>query len=52
VSIPNWARGSMAFCIREGIISSDEFDLLPGESVSRAEISEMLYIMLGLAKLI
>ena len=52
MAIPDWARSSVAFCIREGIVSTDAFNFSPAKSISRAEVSEMLFIMLGLAKLV
>ena len=52
MTLPAWAWTSVAFCYNEGILTLDGFDINHGEHVNRAEISEMLFCMLGIAKLI
>jgi hypothetical protein len=48
----DWARPSLAFCYRENILPQDALDIAPKEAVTRGEIAEMLYRMLGAAKLL
>lgn len=52
VKASDWARSSLAFCYKEGILSKDVMDIKPKEAVKRAEIADMLYNMLSLAELI
>lgn len=52
VKAADWAVSSLAFCCREGIIPDEEMELLPMQAVTRAEVSQMLFHMLSLAKLI
>jgi hypothetical protein len=47
-----WARGVLAFCYREGIMSQDEFEILPKEAVTRGEIAGMVYRMMCKAKML
>jgi hypothetical protein len=49
--VSDWARGVLAFCYKEGILSQDDFDILPKEAVTRCEIAGMIYRMLIKAKL-
>jgi hypothetical protein len=48
----DWARPSLAFCYRENILPQDALDIAPKEAVTRGEIAEMLYRLLGAAKLL
>jgi hypothetical protein len=48
----DWARPSLAFCYRQGILSPEDAAIQPGIAITRAEIAVMLYRLLGQAKLI
>ncbi|HPT69036.1 MAG TPA: S-layer homology domain-containing protein [Syntrophomonas sp.] len=48
----NWARASLAFCYRQGILAQDEVNIEPGVAITRTEIAVMLYRMLLKAELI
>jgi len=52
VTIADWARSSMAFCFDSGILSDEEFDIQPTANITRCEIAQMLFNMLGKAKLL
>lgn len=52
VQSADWARESLAFCYREGILDADEIDMKPVEAVRRGEIAQMLYRMLELGNLL
>ena len=52
MTLPAWAWNSVAFCYDEGILTLDRFDINHSEHVNRAEISEMLFRMLGAARLV
>jgi len=52
MTAPSWARPSLAFCYREGILSMDKFDIQPMEKVTRAEVAEMLYRLLDAVNLL
>lgn len=51
-TVSDWAAGSMAFCCREGILSSDVFEICPSEAITRSEVAYMLYNMLNSARLL
>ena len=51
MTLPDWAWTSVAFCYNEDILTLNGFDINHGEHVNRAEVSEMLFRMLGTAKL-
>jgi hypothetical protein len=48
----DWARQSLAFCVEEGIIDSTAMELHPLEAITRAQVAEMLFALLGLADLL
>jgi len=48
----NWAREALAFCYREGILDDYKFYIKPNEPITRGEIAEMLYRLLGRANLL
>jgi len=52
VKASDWARASLAFCYDAGVLDDDALEIKPKESVTRAEISQMLYNMLFSALLI
>ncbi|TEB16747.1 Endo-1,4-beta-xylanase A precursor [Pelotomaculum sp. FP] len=47
-----WARESLAFCYKEGILSQEALNIVPQEAVTRAEIAGMVYRMLQKAELL
>ncbi|MBO4898234.1 MAG: S-layer homology domain-containing protein [Clostridia bacterium] len=50
--ISDWAQNDMAFCCREKILDTSVVYINPREAVTRAEIAEMVYKMLGKANLL
>ena len=54
VQVSKWARESVAFCFKAGILVSDEFeeDILPGQAIRRGEVALMVYRLLLSAGLI
>jgi hypothetical protein len=52
VTADAWARESLAFCYRAGILDDDALDIRPKDAVKRCEIAEMLYRMLDRANLL
>jgi hypothetical protein len=48
----NYAQSALAFCYAEDIMDDSEFDIYPAKAVTRAEIAEMLYRLLGKANLL
>jgi len=51
-AVAPWARESLTFCFNTGILDDYAFYIEPNRAVSRGEIAEMLYRMLGLAGLV
>lgn len=47
-----WARRSLAFCYKQGILSQDVLNIGPKEAVTRAEVAAMIYRMLQKAELL
>ncbi|WP_419020509.1 S-layer homology domain-containing protein [Intestinimonas butyriciproducens] len=52
VTIGEWARESMAFCYGEDILDQSDLDVEPKRAILRCEIAQMLYNLLGSAKLL
>lgn len=52
VSSDSWARQALAFCYDKEILSQSDSLIQPKKAVKRCEIAEMLYRMLGQAKLL
>lgn len=52
VTVAPWARADLAFCYREGILDQSEVRVEPGRAILRGELAQMLYHMLGSAKLL
>ena len=52
VSIGEWARESMAFCYGEDILDQSDLNAEPNRAILRCEIAQMLYNLLGSAKLL
>ena len=47
-----WAQQSLAFCYSEDILNQSDLDIRPASDILRCEIAQMLYNMLGSAKLL
>lgn len=47
-----WAREALAVCYREGILSQNDLDIRPLTPITRAEVAQMLYNLLGRAELL
>jgi len=47
-----WAQDALAFCYREGILDDSEFYIQPLAEITRGEIAEMLYRLLGKSNLL
>ena len=52
VKASDWSLNALAFCYDNKILPGDVMEIKPKESVTRAEIAQMLYNMLSLSKLI
>lgn len=52
VTVSDWATASLAFCYQENILDSSAMEIQPKTAVTRAEVAQMLYTMLGKAKLL
>ena len=52
VTVGQWARESMAFCYRENILNQDDLNIEPARPILRCEIAQMVYNLLGTAKLL
>ena len=52
VTVADWARESVAFCYREGILDQSDLNVEPERAIRRGELAQMLYNMLGSAKLL
>ncbi|MGM9605843.1 MAG: S-layer homology domain-containing protein [Faecousia sp.] len=52
VTAGEWARESLAFCYREGILDDSELNIQPQTPVKRCEVAQMLYNLLGSAELL
>ncbi len=50
--VSEWARESTAFCYGENILDQSDLDIQPKRAILRGEIAQMLYNMLGSAKLL
>ena len=51
-SISIWAISSLGYCVNDGILDDDANAINPKKSVTREDVSVMIYKMLGKAKLI
>ena len=49
---PEWARAPLAFCYQEKILNQAELNIRPLEAVTRAEVAQMLFNLLGSANLL
>ena len=52
VTIDTWAREGMAFCYGEDILDQSDLDTEPKRPILRGEVAQMIYNMLGKAKLL
>ncbi len=52
ITVSHWARASLAFCYREGILSQTDMAIQPKVAVRRCEMAEMLFSMLEASNLI
>jgi len=52
VKSADWARSSLAFCYKQNILDQSELEIKPEALVSRCEIAQMIFNMLGLANLL
>jgi hypothetical protein len=51
-SVSNWARESVAFCYKEGILNQEDWNIEPARNITRSEVAEMLYHLLDQAELL
>ncbi len=52
VTADDWAREGLAFCYGENIFDQSDLDIEPKRAILRCEIAQMLYNLLGSAKLL
>ena len=52
VEVSTWAQEPVAFCYSEGILNQSELEIQPAIAITRGEIAQMLYNMLGIANLL
>lgn len=48
----SWARPSLAFCYREDVLSQNDENIRPTEPITRAEVAQMLFNLLGSTNLL
>ena len=51
-AVSAWAKNGVAFCCAEGILEADNMKIEPTRPILRCEIAQMLYNLLGSAKLL
>lgn len=51
-SVSDWAKSSVAFCLKKNIINSELFEINPKENIKRDEIAYMLYTLLDISNLL
>lgn len=52
VTTADWARAGLAFCYQEGILDDSALEIRPKVAIKRCEIAQMLYNLLGAARLL
>ena len=52
VAVPEWAREGLAFCYQEDILDDSALNIQGNAPILRCEIAQMLYNLLGSAKLL
>ena len=51
-TVSDWSQNALCFCYKQRILPNNTMVIMPKEAVTRAEIADMLYNMLFLAKLL
>ena len=51
-TVSDWAKESMAFCYSEDILDQNDLNARPNRAVMRCEMAQMIYNLLGKAKLL
>lgn len=52
VKSAEWAQESLAFCYNENILDQSDIDILPDKNITRSEVAQMIFNMLGVANLL
>ena len=52
ITVSDWAKESMAFCYSEDILDQSDLNIRPNRAVKRCEMAQMIYNLLGKAKLL
>lgn len=52
IQVADWAKESMAYCYSGGILNQSALEILPTTAVTRGEVAQMLFNMLGKANLL
>ena len=52
VQVADWAKDSVAFCYRQGILDPSVLAIQPTVPITRGEIAQMLFHILGKANLL
>lgn len=52
VNVSEWAVSSVAFCYEQNILDRSDIEINPKQEITRAEIAQMIYNMLGKAELL
>ncbi|OQB12904.1 MAG: Endo-1,4-beta-xylanase A precursor [Firmicutes bacterium ADurb.Bin193] len=52
VKTGQWAMASLAFCYDKNILPNEDIEIMPEAPITRAQIAQMLFNMLGAAKLL
>ena len=52
VKASEWAKIALAFCYNEEILDKSVIEVKPKTEITRAEVAQMVYNMLGKAKLL
>lgn len=47
-----WARASLAFCYQQNILEQSELKIQPHDLISRCEVAQMIFNMLGVCRLL
>jgi hypothetical protein len=52
IAVADWAKESVAFCYSAGILDQSVLEIQPTVSITRAEVAQMLFTLLGKANLL
>lgn len=52
ITVSDWAKENMAFCYSEDILDQSDLNIRPNRAVKRCEMAQMIYNLLGKAKLL